>query len=146
MSHKWDGKVERHGPYTVTCLRCGVTVERVVESGRFKNYHVIKGGERRRGLAPSCPATEEANGRQVKLTDTSLKLFIELADDAKNWHNVIPTDGNVKITKKLRGNVTNLKRAGLVVVRDEGGSSWLLFTPKGEEYAGELGIDVEALA
>ena len=146
MSHKWDGKVDRHKPYAVTCKRCGVCVERVVEDGQFKNYHTIVGDVRRRGLAPPCPAVKKTESRGVKLTDTSLKLFIELAEDAKNWHSVIPTDGNVKITKKLRGNLTNLKRAGLITVKRVDGSSWLLFTPKGEEYADELGIDVEALA
>lgn len=145
MSHKWTGKIDRHAPYVVTCQRCGVVVERVMEEGRLKNYHTVVGGERRRGLAPPCPATEEAQYDGVKLTNTSLRLFVELAEDAKNWHNVIPTDGNIKITKKLRGNVTNLKRAGLIVVREDRGSSWMLFTPKGEEYADQLGIDVEAL-
>lgn len=146
MSHKWNGKINRHEPYSVTCKRCGVVVERVIEDGQFKNYHTISGDERRRGLAPPCPATKETQYDGVRLTDTSLKLFIELAEDAKNWHNVIPTDGNVKITKRLRGNITNLKRAGLITVKESGGSSWLLFTPKGEEYADQLGIDVEALA
>lgn len=146
MSHKWNGKVERHAPYSVTCQHCGVVVERVIEDGEFKNYHTIVGDERRRGLAPPCPAIRETRYEGVRLTDASLRLFIELAEDARNWHNVIPTDGNITITKKLRGNITNLKRAGLIVMREERGSSWLLFTPKGEEYADQLGIDVEALA
>lgn len=146
MSHKWSGKIDRQKPYSVTCKRCGVVVERVIEDGQFKNYHTVIGDERQRGLAPQCPATKKTQRNGVRLTDTSLKLFIELAEDARNWHSVIPTDGNVKITKKLRGNLTNLKRAGLITVKRENGSSWLLFTPKGEEYADELGIDVEALA
>ena len=82
----------------------------------------------------------------IKLTEASKALFIELAKDADNWGSMVPTDCNVIVTSSQRGNLTQLKRQGLITTRvDEG--TWVLFTEAGVAYAAELGIEyVEATA
>ena len=54
--------------------------------------------------------------------------------------------GNVSITKEERGNLTHLKKMGLVitteVIEHVGPLIWLEFTEAGERYAIELGIDL----
>ena len=83
----------------------------------------------------------------INLTPASRQLFSALAEAAGNWGSMVPTDGNVVITKEERGNLTQLKRAGLVVTQQEDGSAWVLFTQAGADLAKELGIkSVEALA
>lgn len=54
MSHKWDAKVKRDEEHVVHCEKCGVTVERVLVDGKFKNFHTPDGGERTKGVAPKC--------------------------------------------------------------------------------------------
>jgi hypothetical protein len=83
----------------------------------------------------------------IKLTAASQALFVELAEDARNWGSMVPTDGNIDMTSAQRGNLTQLKKAGLIVTQVDEGSTWVLFTEAGLAYAESLGIKgVEALA
>ena len=78
----------------------------------------------------------------MKLTKTSKALFTAYAQDAGNWNGTPLVGGNVAGTAALRGNLTQLKKAGLIgTVKDETGT-WLWFTVAGIDYAGTLGIDL----
>ena len=81
----------------------------------------------------------------TKITAASQELFTLLAEDAGNWGSMVPTDGNIDMTAAQRGNLTQLKKAGLVTTTQYEGAAWVLFTAAGVAYAEELGIkDVEA--
>jgi len=72
----------------------------------------------------------------TNLTDTTLALFDSLADDAGNWSGTPLFDG----TKELRGNLTQLKRAGLVKSFMDDGNSFVSFTEAGIAFAAERGF------
>jgi hypothetical protein len=87
------------------------------------------------------------NVENIDITEASRKLFVELAEDAGDWSYMVPTDGNVVVTKEQRGNLTQLKKAGLIATQFSDGATWVLFTAKGVEYAKENGVAyIEALA
>lgn len=79
---------------------------------------------------------------EYKITEASKALFIEIAKDAGNWGSMVPTDGNIDMTGAQRGNLTQLKKAGLVFTERYDGSAWVMFTEAGTAYAAELGIEV----
>jgi len=80
------------------------------------------------------------------ITDTSKALFVDFAQDAGNWNGMPLIGGNVMIknAKADRGNLTQLKKAGLVETEYDSFErlTWLTFTEDGERYANELGIDL----
>ncbi len=76
------------------------------------------------------------------LTDRSLELFLAYADDAGNWDGQPLVGGNVGGSKEARGNLTQLKRAGLITTTKDGGDIWLSFTATGVALAAEHGIAV----
>jgi hypothetical protein len=76
------------------------------------------------------------------ITETSKQLFIAYAKDACNWSGQPLVGGNVGGTKEERGNLTQLKQAGLIVTFVEEGHTWLDFTEAGRKYAEELGIEL----
>jgi hypothetical protein len=78
----------------------------------------------------------------IKITEASKALFVEIAKDAGNWGSMVPTDGNIDLTGAQRGNLTQLKKAGLVFTERHDGSAWIMFTDSGTAYAAELGIEV----
>ena len=84
----------------------------------------------------------------IETTTASKALFIEFAKDSGEWGGMPLVGGNVNITKEERGNLTHLKKMGLVVteaVKEDGRVLvWLEFTEAGERYANELGIDLRA--
>src|SRR3990167_835915 len=71
-----------------------------------------------------------------------MQLFIAYAKDAGNWGGSPLVGGNVSDSKEDRGNLTQLKRAGLVKTETDEGNIWLYFTPRGKVYAKELGVDL----
>lgn len=77
------------------------------------------------------------------LTAKSVALFIEYAKDAGNWSGTPLVGGNVSGSKEDRGNLTDLKKAGLVTTFKDEGNAWLSFTDQGIVYAKELGIDLD---
>ena len=72
------------------------------------------------------------------LTPDSLALFLELARDAANWSGTPPT----WVTKEQRGNLTHLKKAGLLSTFEDRGDSFAVFTEAGVALAAEHGVDL----
>ena len=67
------------------------------------------------------------------LTDTSRRLFLDLYNDAPNWSGQPMLNGNVKTDVHLRGNVTDLKKHGLIETFTDEGQTWVQFTDAGIE-------------
>jgi hypothetical protein len=76
----------------------------------------------------------------MKITETSKQVFIDYAKDACQWTGNPLVGGNVGGTKEERGNLTQLKRAGLITTQTDEGFTWLFFTEAGERYANDLNI------
>lgn len=81
---------------------------------------------------------------QVNITEKSKALFIAYAKDAGNWSGQPLVGGNVGGSKEDRGNLTQLKQAGLITTQFAEGCTWLQFTVAGREYAASLGINLDA--
>jgi hypothetical protein len=77
------------------------------------------------------------------LTDRSLALFIEYASDAGNWNGMPLVGGNVGGSKEDRGNLTQLKKAGLIETDISDGHTWVMFTQAGRALANEHGFHIE---
>jgi len=77
------------------------------------------------------------------VTDKSLALFLEYARDAGNWSGTPPVGGNVGGSKADRGNLTQLKKAGLIETDISDGCTWIMFTQSGRELASHHGITIE---
>ena len=80
----------------------------------------------------------------INITEESKNLFGAFARDSVNWSGLVLVGGNVLITKEQRGNLTQLKKAGLVTTGSDGQDVWLEFTEDGERYANELNIHLGA--
>lgn len=74
------------------------------------------------------------------LTATSHATFVAYALDAGNWSGMPLVGGNVESTAETRGNLTDLKRKGLISTFSEDGDVWVCFTSEGYEYAKAHGI------
>ena len=79
------------------------------------------------------------------LTETSLQLFLAYAKDAGNWSGTPLVGGNVGGSKEERGNLTQLKRAGLVETFKDDGQTWLSFTEAGRVLAAQHGISAKSM-
>jgi hypothetical protein len=78
----------------------------------------------------------------TNITEASKALFVALAEDADNWGGTPLLGGNVDITKEERGNLTQLKQAGLLHTFKDEGCIWVDFTDAGKAYALELSIEI----
>ena len=81
----------------------------------------------------------------MNITAKSLELFLAYAKDADNWSGNPLVGGNVGGTKEDRGNLTQLKKAGLLVTeqdQDDRSCQWVYFTPAGRELAASHGIEL----
>lgn len=76
------------------------------------------------------------------LTDKSLKLFLAFAKDAVNWSGYPMVGGNVGGSKEDSGNLTDLKKKGLITTHWDEGCDWVTFTPAGVALALEHGITI----
>ncbi|KMV17597.1 hypothetical protein ACT17_15025 [Mycolicibacterium conceptionense] len=76
------------------------------------------------------------------ITDTSLELFLDYARDAGNWSGTPLIGGNVGGSKEDRGNLTQLKRAGLITTFEWEGDKWVDFTDAGRALAAEHGVEL----
>ena len=76
------------------------------------------------------------------ITDTSLELFLDYARDAGNWSGTPLIGGNVGGSKEDRGNLTQLKRAGLITTFEWEGDKWIDFTDAGRALAAEHGVEL----
>ena len=74
----------------------------------------------------------------MQITDTSLALFLALADDAGNWSGTPMAD----VTAQERGNLTQLKRAGLLTTYVDEGIPFAVFTDAGIALAAAHSIDL----
>jgi hypothetical protein len=81
----------------------------------------------------------------TNITEASLKVFLAYADDAANWSGTPLVGGNVGGSKEERGNLTQLKRAGLITtfMDDRDRTKWIEFTPAGRALALQHGIEIE---
>ena len=75
------------------------------------------------------------------ITEASLKVFMAYAKDAGNWNGTPLVGGNVGGSKEERGNLTQLKRAGLIETFQDDGL-WISFTEAGRALADENGINI----
>ena len=67
----------------------------------------------------------------MSITEKSRALFFEFVKDAANWGGT-PL---VQITNQERGNLTQLKIAGLITTFDHDGDMFVEFTQAGEDFA-----------
>jgi len=74
----------------------------------------------------------------ITLTPASKKLFTSLAEDAVNWGGEPLLD----ITAEQRGNLSDLKKHGLLKTFRCDGNDWVRFTEVGIEFAEANGIEI----
>lgn len=72
------------------------------------------------------------------LTPASLALFRELAGWAGDWSGTPLVD----LTASQRGNLTDLKRNGLLTTFDDDGCLFAMFTQAGVDLAASIDIDL----
>ena len=78
----------------------------------------------------------------MNITNASAELFLAYAKDACNWNGTPLVGGNVGGSKEERGNLTQLKRAGLITTFADEGLTWIAFTESGKAFAAEHGVKV----
>ncbi len=78
----------------------------------------------------------------MNLTARSLEIFLAYAKDACNWSGTPLVGGNVPCSKEDRGNLTQLKQAGLITTFVDEGNTWMDFTEAGKALAVEHGVSV----
>jgi hypothetical protein len=78
----------------------------------------------------------------MKISENSKALFLAYARDAGNWNGQPLVGGNVGGSKEDRGNLTQLKRAGLITTFVDEGCTWIMFTDEGLCFASDNGIDL----
>jgi hypothetical protein len=84
-----------------------------------------------------------AYSRDMKtLTPDSLALFLAYARDAGNWSGTPMVGGNVGGSKADAGNLTDLKKAGLLTTFVDDGNKWIKFTAAGIALAAEHNIEI----
>lgn len=76
------------------------------------------------------------------VSDKSLALFLDYARDAGNWSGTPLVGGNVGGSKEDRGNLTQLKKAGLIKTDISDGCTWVMFTQAGRDLASDHGIKI----
>jgi hypothetical protein len=78
----------------------------------------------------------------MNLTAKSLEIFLSYAKDADNWNGTPLVGGNVGGDKEGRGNLTQLKKAGLLTTFKDDGLMWVEFTEAGKAFALNHGIEI----
>ena len=77
------------------------------------------------------------------ITSRSLGVFLIYAKDAGNWNGQPLVGGNVGGGPEERGNLTQLKKVGLITTEIDEKLVWIQFTDKGKALAAEYGIEIE---
>lgn len=77
----------------------------------------------------------------MDITVRSLALFLAYAKDAGNWSGTPLVGGNVGGSAEDRGNLTQLKQAGLIRTWNDDGL-WIAFTDAGKALAMEHGVSL----
>lgn len=80
---------------------------------------------------------------KTQITETSKALFLDFAADAGNWSGTPCVGGNIGGSKEERGNLTQLKKAGLITTWQDEGHTWLSFTKAGLEFARANGVEMD---
>jgi len=80
----------------------------------------------------------------IDITQASRDLFFEFARDAINWNGQPLVNGNVQMSREQRGNLTQLKRAGLLTTDTDEGCIWVQFTEVGVAFARLNGEEMPA--
>jgi hypothetical protein len=91
------------------------------------------------------PEVISAKAAEYGVTEVSMNVFIAYAGDAPNWSGSPLIGGNVGGSKEERGNITQLKKAGLITTEKDGDRpdlSWMFFTDEGKKLAAELEIEL----
>jgi hypothetical protein len=78
----------------------------------------------------------------MTITSQSLAVFLAYAKDACNWSGMPLVGGNVGGSKEERGNLTQLKQAGLIKTQNDEGCTWMIFTDEGKALAAEHGVAI----
>jgi len=76
------------------------------------------------------------------ITARSLDLFLRYARDSGNWGGTPLVGGNVGGSREDSGNLTQLKRAGLVTTGEDEGAVYVHFTPAGRELAAQHDVEI----
>jgi hypothetical protein len=80
----------------------------------------------------------------IAMTSASERLFEAYVRDAGNWSGTPLVGGNVGGSKEDRGNLTHLKKLGLIKTFESEGCLWLSFTDAGRAKAkAEYQIEIE---
>lgn len=80
----------------------------------------------------------------MNITRASLKLFLAYAEDANNWNGMPLIGGNVPGDHRAqRGNLSQLKKAGLIRTEQDEGLAWIVFTAVGKALAAQYGIIID---
>jgi len=82
------------------------------------------------------------DSKMTNITETSLAVFLAYANDADNWNGQPLVGGNVGGSKEERGNITQLKQAGLITTEIDEGCTWIQFTEAGKAFAAGHGINL----
>lgn len=107
---------------------------------------------RERDKAPYPLVMSNTAAASPAITPTSLKLFLAYAKDAGNWSGMPLVGGNVGGTPAQRGNLTQLKVAGLITTIEDRDlvnrrvqvNTWVKFTRAGVDLAMAHGVDIAA--
>jgi hypothetical protein len=121
---------------------CGNVITKVkYGKARQGNAQIIQMGQRRLSMSAT-----------MEITERSMEVFLEYAKDAGNWGGNPLVGGNVFTgeaeARETRGNLTQLKRAGLITTETEPRTStgpittWIYFTEAGKVLAAEYGIEI----
>lgn len=80
----------------------------------------------------------------MNITERSLEVFTAYAKDACNWSGTPLVGGNGRWDQEAadRGNITQLKKAGLIETATDEGCTWIYFTDDGKAFAESMGIDL----
>lgn len=79
----------------------------------------------------------------ITITPQSLKVFLAYAADAPNWGGTPLVGGNVGGGPEERGNLTQLKKAGLIQTSQDDGATFVHFTAAGEALADQHGLSLD---
>jgi hypothetical protein len=79
---------------------------------------------------------------QLGITYTSFEVFLAYARDAGNWGGTPCIGGNVGGSPQERGNLTQLKKAGLILTFRSDRCDFVQFTKAGRALADEMGVPI----
>jgi len=84
----------------------------------------------------------DAKLAELGITYTSFEVFMAYAKDAGNWSGTPCVGGNVGGSKAERGNLTQLKKAGLIQTFVSDRNTFVEFTKEGIAFALIMGVEI----